>query len=71
MSNNIKLPGKRSRTSIRERFLRMVATQLGNPRGLPGKLIGRVIFIRGNAPINRWIYGDPECQDNKIAVAKV
>src|SRR5258708_36419580 len=55
MSDNVKLPGKRSRTSIRERFLGMFATQLGNPRGLLGILIGRVIFTRGNTSINRWI----------------
>jgi ubiquinone/menaquinone biosynthesis C-methylase UbiE len=55
MSDNIKLPGTSSRTSIRKRFLRMFATQLGNPRGLPGKLIGRMILTRGNASINRWI----------------
>ena len=54
MSGNIKLSGRRSRTSIRERFLRMVATQFGNPRGLLGKLIGRVL-TKGNASINTWI----------------
>lgn len=55
MSGNIKLAGSHSRTSIRERFLRMFAIQLGNPRGLLGKLIGRVIFTKGNASINTWI----------------
>ena len=55
MSGNIQTPGKRSRPSIRERFLHLFAAQLGNPRGLPGKLIGRVILTRGNASINRWI----------------
>ena len=55
MSGNIQSTGKRSRPSIRERFLRMFATQLGNPHGLLGRLIGRVIFTGGNASINRWI----------------
>jgi ubiquinone/menaquinone biosynthesis C-methylase UbiE len=33
----------------------MLGTQLGNPRGLLGKVIGRVIFSKGNASINAWI----------------
>jgi ubiquinone/menaquinone biosynthesis C-methylase UbiE len=55
MSRDIKLSGRRSGTSISERFLHMFGTQLGNPRGLLGRVIGRVIFAKGNASINTWI----------------
>ena len=52
MSHDVKLPGRRSRTSIMERFSRMFGAQLGNPRGLLGRVIGWVIFAKGNASIN-------------------
>jgi ubiquinone/menaquinone biosynthesis C-methylase UbiE len=55
MSRDRELPGRRSRTSIMERFSHMFGAQLGNPRGLLGRVIGRVVFAKGNASINTWI----------------
>src|SRR5713226_4283101 len=49
------IPGRRSHTSIMERFSYRFGTQLGNPRGLLGRVIGWVIFAKGNASINTWI----------------
>lgn len=33
----------------------MFGAQLGNPRGLLGRVIGKVIFAKGNASVNSWI----------------
>ena len=55
MPRDIKLSGRRSGTSISERFLHILGMQLGNPLGLLGAMIGRVIFAKGNASINTWI----------------
>jgi ubiquinone/menaquinone biosynthesis C-methylase UbiE len=52
MSDNNKREGRRS---IRERYLHLMATQFGHPRGVLGQLIGHVMLARGNASINRWI----------------
>jgi ubiquinone/menaquinone biosynthesis C-methylase UbiE len=41
--------------TLRQRFSREFGTQLGNPRGLFGALIGKVIFTKGNAPFNQWV----------------
>ena len=55
MSRDRKPPGRRSGTSLSERFLHMFGMQLSNPRGMLGAVIGRVIFAKGNASINTWI----------------
>jgi ubiquinone/menaquinone biosynthesis C-methylase UbiE len=40
---------------VRNRLLRVLGTQFGYPRGALGAFIGRTIFARGNAQINRWV----------------
>jgi SAM-dependent methyltransferase len=39
----------------RQRVLRQLGTQFGNPRGPLGALFGRTIFARGNAAFNQWV----------------
>jgi ubiquinone/menaquinone biosynthesis C-methylase UbiE len=39
----------------RQRVLRHLGTQFGNPRGQLGALFGRTIFARGNAAFNQWV----------------
>jgi len=54
MSRDIHLPGRGSSTSIMKRFSHMMGKQLGNPQGLPGRLIGWIL-TKNNASINTWI----------------
>jgi SAM-dependent methyltransferase len=42
-------------TNLRRRLLSLMGSQLGNPRGLLGALIGRTVFAKGNASVNVWV----------------
>lgn len=54
MSRDRKRAGRRSRSSIMERFLHGFGTQLGNPQGWPGRVVGWVL-TKNNRSINAWI----------------
>jgi ubiquinone/menaquinone biosynthesis C-methylase UbiE len=47
--------GQHTGNIFRNRFLRLLGSQLANPRGVFGALIGRTIFTKGNAGVNTWV----------------
>ncbi|MBA3826185.1 MAG: class I SAM-dependent methyltransferase [Ktedonobacterales bacterium] len=48
----------------RERLLQQFGTQVANPRGPLGAVIGKTVFTRGNAPFNQWVMQQLDLQPN-------